>query len=115
MHCNIICAASDTPQELKSKADFICEASDARPTLQKAIDEADRLGVSCVLLKGTYEINSCSERSNRGAICFYNPAPPAFLYQNFTRYSVLEGVKPPFGFRDGAIITLGKAFYDSLP
>ena len=115
MSYHIYCASNNTIDELKRKADFICDAEDARPVLQKAIDEADRLGVSCVLFPGTYEINSCGEHSARGAICFHNPEPAALLYKCHMYYSTLEGVKPPFGFRDGAIVTLGKAFYDSLP
>lgn len=107
---NICCASSNTLEELKKHADFICDPQDARPVLQKAIDEAERLGVSCILLPGIYEINSCGERSKKGAICFYNSTSIAQMH-----YSTLEGVKPPFGFRDGAIITLGKTFYNSLP
>lgn len=116
MNYNIICAAYDTPEKLKLKADYICDAADARPTLQKAIDEADELGVSCVLLRGTYVINSHGERSKRGGICFYNPEPAQKYYsQNKARYHVLEGAKIPLGYLDGAVITMGKDFYDSLP
>lgn len=115
MPYNIYCAAHNTKEELKKKANFICDGTDARPTLQKAIEEAERLGVSCVLFPGIYEINSSSEKSPRGAIRFYNPTPAERLYKSYMRYSVLKGVKPPFGFRDGAIITLGKKFYESLP
>ena len=57
-NCNIICAASDTPDDLKACATFVCGEVDARPILQKAIDEASRLRVKCILLKGTYCINS---------------------------------------------------------
>lgn len=112
---NIVCAAFDTNSELKSKADFLCDEKDARPTLQKAIDEADRLGVNCVLLGGTYIINSHGDRSSKGAICFYNPEEKHRFYsQNKARYHVLEGAKIPLGYLDGAIITMGKEFYDSL-
>jgi len=38
--CDIVCAASDSPTELKVKADFVCDAHEARPTLQKALDES---------------------------------------------------------------------------
>jgi hypothetical protein len=114
MSFGIVCAASDTPKKLKAKADYVCEKSDARPILQAAIDEAIRLGVSCILLPGTYEINSRGERSKKGAICFYNPAPASFLYKGRITYAVLEGAKPPFGFREGAIIRLGEDFYNSL-
>ena len=87
MSYHIICAAANTPEELKKKADFICDEADARPVLQRAIDEALRLGVNCVLLPGTYEINSCGERSKNGAICFYNPEPEQQFYsQNKSRY-----------------------------
>ena len=113
---NIVCAAYDTPEKLKSKADYICDEADARPTLQKAIDEADELDVSCVLLRGTYVINSHGERSDRGGICFWNPEPEGKYYsQNKARYHVLEGAKIPLGYLDGAVITMGKEFYDSLP
>ncbi len=113
---NIICATFDTPEELKCKADYICDEVDARPILQRAIDEADRLDVSCILLRGTYIINSHGERSPKGAICFYNPEEPKRFYgQNKARYHVLEGAKIPLGWLDGAIITMGKEFYDSLP
>ena len=113
---DIVCAAPDTPEELKTKADYISDEADARPVLQRAIDEADRLGVSCVLLRGTYSINSHSERSPKGGICFYNPEPGRRYYcQNKSRYHVLEGAKMPLGWEDGSIITMGKEFYDSLP
>lgn len=112
---NIICAAYDTPEELKRKADYICDETDARPVMQKAIDEADRLDVSCILLRGTYVINSCGERSKKGAICFYNPEGKMRFYsQNKARYHVLEGAKIPLGYLDGAVVTMGKEFYDSL-
>ena len=110
----ILCAAANTDEELKSRADYVCEAEDARPVLQRAIDHAIRLGVRCILLPGIYEINSHGDRSHKGAICFYNPAPASFLYRGHITYAVLEGAKPPFGFREGAIITIGRKFYDSL-
>ncbi|MBQ0031573.1 MAG: hypothetical protein KBT68_02100, partial [bacterium] len=47
----VVCAASDSPEALKAKATFVCPEGDARPVLQKAIDEADRLDVPCVLLR----------------------------------------------------------------
>lgn len=37
MSYHIYCAASNTIDELKQKADFICDETDARPILQKAI------------------------------------------------------------------------------
>ena len=112
----IICAAWDTPEVLKKEAHYICDKSDARPVMQKAIDEADRLGVSCVLLRGTYEINSVGERSPKGAICFYNPEEKKrWYFQNRARYHVLEGANIPLGYLDGAMVTMGKKFYDSLP
>lgn len=111
----ILCAAFDSPQELKNKADFICDEKDARPILQAAIDKADALNVSCVLAKGTYTINSRGKRSPKGAICFYNPEPKERFYaQNKARYHTLEGTKAPIGYLDGAIITMGKEFYESL-
>lgn len=115
MSYNIICAASDTPEELKKKADFICDSTDARPVLQSAIDEASRLGVNCILLQGTYEINSCGKYSKNGAICFYNSEPEQRFYsQNKAHYHVLEGARIPLGYLDGAIIKIGTEFYNSL-
>lgn len=112
----VLCAAWDTPEKLKKNADYICDENDARPVMQQAIDEADRLGVRCVLLRGTYVINSAGERSKKGAICFYNPEEGKRFYsQNRARYHVLEGAMTPLGYLDGAVITMGKAFYDSLP
>ena len=77
---DVVVAADDTPDELKSGAVYVCDAADARPVLQKAIDEALRLGVKCVLLGGTYCINSRGERSRKGAICFWNPEKPERFY-----------------------------------
>ena len=111
----VICAAYDTPEALKKIADFICDEADARPVLQQAIDEADALGVDCVLLRGTYVVNSRGERSPRGAICFFNPEPPQRYYgQNKARRHVLTGAKIPLGFNDGAVVTMGRELYDSL-
>ena len=116
MDINIICAAYDTPEELKRKADFVCDGKDARPTLQEAVDKAYALDVSCMLLPGTYVINSHGERSRRGGICFYNPGEPhKYCIQERVRYHILEGTKTPIGYFGGAVITMGKEFYDSLP
>lgn len=114
---DIICAAFDTAEELKKKADYICDKADARPALQKAIDEAERLGVCCTLLPGHYEINSCSEISPKGALCFKNHTEQFGKYyqHNKLQYQVLGGVKPPIGYSSGAIVTMGKEFYNSLP
>lgn len=115
MDYNIIVAAYDTPERLKATADYVCDGADARPILQKAIDEADSLDVSCVLLRGTYVINSCSERTDKGAICFYNPETKGEKWwESKARYQTLEGVKPPLGYTDGAVITVGKELFDSL-
>ena len=38
--CDIVCAASDSPDELKATAKYVCAAEDARPVLQQAINEA---------------------------------------------------------------------------
>ena len=67
----IVCAASDTPDALKGCARYICPADDARETLQRAINEAARLGVRCLLLPGKYVINSRSDVSPKGAL--YSP------------------------------------------
>ena len=116
MSFNIVCAASNSPDKLKINADYICGEDDARPVLQEAIDEAYRLGVSCVLLRGTYCINSHGTRSQNGAICFYNPEPEQRFYsQNKAHYHVLEGAKAPLGYLDGAVITMGDSLYNSLP
>ena len=70
---DVVVAASDTPEALKRHASHVCPEGDARPTLQRAIDEAGVLDVKCVLLPGTYRVDSRGERSPRGAICFWNP------------------------------------------
>ena len=115
MSYQILCAAHDTLPELKEKATYICDEADARPVLQKAIDEADRLGVSCVLLNGTYCINSRNPNTSRGAICFYNNNPAQHFYsQNKAHYHVLEGAKIPLGYLDGAVITIGGELYSSI-
>ena len=115
MSLGILCAAYDTPEEMKDRADFVCDEHDARPILQEAIDKAYRLGLSCILLRGTYPINSCGERSRKGAICFYNTEEPKRFYsQNKASYQVLEGAKVPLGYLDGALITVGRELYDSI-
>lgn len=113
---NIVCAAYDTPDEIKNCAKYICPADDARPVLQKAIDEATRLGVKCILLKGTYVINSRGEHDPRGGIVFYNDLPSTGKYygQNQGIFSTLEGVLEPLGFQNGANITMGQELYDDL-
>lgn len=113
---NILCAASNSPEELKKKADFICDEKDARPVLQEAVDKAWELGVSCILAKGTYEINSRGDINPKGAICFYNHEKPFGKYyaQSKGKYHALEGACAPLGYLDGAMITLGKEFYNSL-
>ena len=115
MNEHIVCAAADTDERFKRQADFVCDSSDARPVLQAAIDEADRLNVNCVLLNGTYVINSRSERTPKGGICFYNPVPPRKYYsQNQAKQHVLEGVKTPLGWYEGAVVTVGDELYASL-
>ncbi len=112
---DVVVAAFDTPEEVKSQAMFVCDEKDARPVLQQAIDKADALGVNCVLLRGNYVINSRSERSRKGAVCFYNPEPATRFYaQNKARRHVLMGCKLPLGYRDGAVIRMGQELYDSI-
>lgn len=56
---DVVCAAWNTPKELVLRARYVCPSNDARPVLQKAIDEVYDLGVRCVLLKGDYEGRAC--------------------------------------------------------
>ena len=111
----IVVAASDSPDELKGIARYVCSGGDDRPILQKAIDEAGRLDVKCVLLSGTYVVNSRSERSPNGALCFWNEAPSKRFYlQERPRFRTLEGAVEPVGYYSGARLTMGRALYDSL-
>ena len=113
---DIICAASDTPDELKSSARYLCPAADARETLQSAIDEAGRLGVRCVLLKGTYVINSRGTKNPHGGIVFFNELPPtgSSYAHNQGLFRTLEGVLEPLGWQNGALIVMGRELYDDL-
>lgn len=114
-NCNIICAASDTPDELKACATFVCGEVDARPILQKAIDEASRLRVKCILLKGTYCINSRGENNPCGGVVFYSHSPKRGGYaHNQGCFQTLEGSVEPLGWLDGAVITMGEDLYDSI-
>ena len=105
---DIVCAASDTPEILKASAQYVCPAADARETLQNAIDEAGRLGVRCILLKGTYVINSRGAKNPHGGIVFYNDLPPtgSSYAQNQGVFRTLEGVLEPLGFQNGAVIVV---------
>ena len=113
---DIVCAASDTPEVLKASAQYICPAADARETLQNAIDEAGRLGVRCILLKGTYIINSRGTKNPHGGIVFYNELPPtgSSYAQNQGVFRTLEGVLEPLGFQNGAVIVMGQELYDDI-
>ena len=114
-NCNVVCAASDTPDELKKCATFVCDADDARPVLQHAIDEAGRLSVKCLLLKGTYCINSRGEHNPAGGIVFYNSSSDMPVYaHNKACYRTLEGVAESLGWLDGAIITMGEDLYNCI-
>ena len=113
---DIVCAASDTPEILKASAQYVCPAADARETLQNAIDEAGRLGVRCILLKGTYVINSRGAKNPHGGIVFYNDLPPtgSSYAQNQGVFRTLEGVLEPLGFQNGAVIVMGQELYDDI-
>lgn len=112
----ITVAAEDTPLGLKRHADYICDAKDARPILQKAIDQSYRLGVRCLLLGGTYNINSRGDRNKKGVICFGNPEKSERFYgQMRGAYHVLEGARQPFGWYGGTVLTMGKELFDSIP
>ena len=109
----VVCAASDTPPELVSQAQYRCPAHDARKVLQTALDEASRLRVRCVLLKGTYVINSRSERSRHGALCFRIVGENDGGQKNRC-YMTLEGTVAPNSSEDGAIIRMGDELYASI-
>jgi len=113
---NIVCAAGDTPDELKPAAKYVCPADDARETLQRAIDEAGRLCVKCILLKGTYVINSRGTRNPAGGIAFYNELPKTgkSYAHNQGVFRTLEGVVEPLGFENGAVIVMGGRLYEEL-
>lgn len=112
----VVCAASDTPEALKGCAKYVCPADDARETLQKALDEAGRLGVKCVLLKGTYVIDSRGKTSPKGAVFFRSGdgEEHRFYAQNKSHFITLEGAIEPLGFRDGAVIEMGPKLYASI-
>lgn len=112
---NVIVAASDTASELKAAAKYVCDAKDARPVLQRAIDEAGRLEVKCILLAGTYVIDSRGERSRRGALCFWNDEQKQKFYMHENpRFRTLEGAIEPIGWYSGARIVMSQRLYDEL-
>lgn len=110
---DVVCAASDTPPELVPLAKYQCPPKDARKVLQAALDEAARLRVRCVLLKGTYVINSRSERSRHGALCFRTVDANGCGTTNLC-YMTLEGTVAPNSTDDGAIIRMGDELYASI-
>ena len=115
----VVCAASDTKDALKRHAKYVCDAADARPKLQAAINEAARLGVRCLLLPGKYVINSRSDVSPKGAL--YSPnfegknkGPLFWKDMGPTRFTSLEGTVPP-AFDHGAVeLVMGQELYDSI-
>lgn len=112
---DIVLAASDTPEALKRHAREVCPEGDARPALQRAIDEAGALNVRCVLLPGTYRIDSRGERSPKGALCFWNDRPEERWYSHeMPRFRTLEGAVEPMAWHSGAILEMGRPLYDSL-
>lgn len=112
---DIVVAAHDTPDLLKAHARHVCPDGDARPVLQRAIDEAGALDARCVLLPGHYRIDSRGERSGRGALCFWNDAPAARWYSHeMPQFRTLEGSVEPMAWHSGAILEMGRTLYDSL-
>lgn len=116
--CDIICAASDSPRELREKASYICGAEDARPVLQQAINEAARLRVKCILLAGHYLIDSVGEESPNGALSFPSQtAKDKKFFWEFgpMQFTELEGSVAPLMYRGGAVIEMTRRLYESLP
>lgn len=116
----VVCAASDTKEPLKQYAKYVCDAADARPKLQAAINEASRLGVRCLLLPGRYVINSRSDVSPKGALYAPNyegkPVEGATFWWQLgpTRYNSIEGTVPPMQDHGAAEVIMGRELYDSL-
>ena len=115
----VVCAASDTKNPLKQYAKYVCDAADARPKLQQAINEAARLGVRCLLLPGKYVINSRSDVSPKGAL--YSPnyegkntGPLFWQDMGPTRYTSIEGTVPPAFDHGAAELVMGRDLYDSI-
>lgn len=109
---DVVCAAEDTPAELKAGATYVCPADDARPMLQQALDRSARLQVKCRLLPGTYVVNSRGEHSPKGGLCFPNlegddPDLPKSIFVT------LEGPVSPHG-DGGAVIKMGRRLYDDI-
>ena len=112
---DVVCAAWNTPRELVSRARYVCPSNDARPVLQKAIDEAYDLGVRCVLLKGTYVLDSRGESSPRGCLRFPNRAVKGRVYaHNASQFNVLEGATMPLGWFGSAELLMGRTLYGSI-
>lgn len=112
---DIFCAADDSPMPLKSAAKYVCPAGDARETLQKAINEAAELGVRCVLAKGTYVIDSRGTLSPRGGLYFPNFSKAEKIYAHqAAHFNILEGATMPLGFRNGAVIVMGRKLYEDI-
>ena len=111
----VVCAASDTKDALKRHAKYVCDAADARPKLQAAINEAARLGVRCLLLKGTYVLDSRGEMSPKGCLYFPNRTPEGKVYaHNGSQFNVLEGATMPLGWLGGVQLLMGRNLYDSI-
>lgn len=113
IRADVVCAASDTPQELVPLAKYRCPAEDARTVLQSALDEASRLRVRCVLLKGTYVIDSRCDRSRHGGLCFRTTGEDWGGQTNLC-YMTMVGSTAPSSWTDGAIIRMGRRLYDSI-
>lgn len=112
---DVLCAAYDSPSQLKAKAKYVCPADDARETLQKGINEAAELGVRCVLAKGTYVIDSRGTLSRRGGLYFPNFAKSEKVYAHqAAHYNILEGTTMPLGALNGAVIVMGRRLYDDI-
>lgn len=112
---DVVCAAWDTPQELVARARYVCPSNDARPMLQQAIDEACDLGVRCLLLKGTYVLDSRGETSPKGCLSFPNRTPAGKVYaHNGSQFNVLEGATMPLGWLGGVQLLMGRNLYESI-
>ena len=122
----VVCAASDTVETMKKYAKYVCDAADARPVLQSAINEASRLGVRCLILPGKYVINSFSDVGSDPAICrkgaIYVPnyegkqaKSQAWWALGPTRYNSIEGTVPPMMDHGAVELVMGQELYDSIP
>lgn len=109
----IVVAASNTPDELKAIADYVCDGTNDEVEVQGAIDSAIAKGYKVLLLRGDYYLDAPTKKYDSSNDTFLlidtSPATGSSVSRSFCMEGESPAVRPTIHISDTAYEALGSS------